>query len=88
MNIQNIFYAVESDEMNPPLPLVVLELERQGYKVKIEGLEVNAEDMEDKIFEDLERATNEFNVEITNEKSSQKFKIVFTDYHKFNFQSR
>ncbi len=88
MNIQNIFNTVEADEMNLPLPSIVLELERQGYKVKIEGLEVTAEDMVDRIFEDLEKATNEYNVEITNEKSTQKFKIVFTDYHKFNFQSR
>ncbi len=87
MNIQNIFNVVDADEMNSPLPSIVFELERQGYRVKIEGLEITAEDIENQIFEDLERATNEFNIEITNEGLTQKFKLVFTDYHKFNFQA-
>lgn len=87
MNIQNIFNFVEADEMNLPLPTIVFELERQGYNVKIEGLEVTAKDMDDQIFEDLEKAISEFNVEITNERLTQKFKLVFTDYHKFNFQA-
>jgi hypothetical protein len=87
MNIQKIHAAVANDEMNSPLPSIVYELENQGYKVKIEGLEVIAMDMEDKLFEDLERATNEFNVEINNESITQKFRLVFTDYHKFSFQS-
>lgn len=87
MNIQNIFNAVEADEMNSPLPSIIYELEKQGYKVKIEGLEVTAEDMEDQIFEDLERSTNEFELELlSNSEPSQKFNLVFTDYHKFNFQ--
>ena len=87
MNIQKIFDAVDDDEMNSPLPSIVYELEQQGYAIKIEGVEVTAGDMEDKLFEDLERATNEFEIEIFKERSTQKFKIVFTDYHKFNFQS-
>jgi len=88
MNIQKIFEAVEDDEMNSPLPSILWELERQGYKVKLEGVDVTAGDMEDKLFEDLERATNEYAIELLKEsEGSQKFKLVFTDYHKFNFQS-
>ena len=87
MNIQKIFESVEDDEMNSPLPSIIWELEQQGYKVKLEGVEVTAGDMEDKLFEDLERATNKFEIEILKEGLAQKFKLVFTDYHKFNFQS-
>jgi len=88
MNIQKIYAAVDSDEMNSPLPSIIFELEQQGYTVKIEGVEVTAGDMADDLFEDLERATNEFEIELTMDSEfSQKFKLVFTDYHKFNFQS-
>jgi hypothetical protein len=87
MNIQKIFEAIDEDEMNSPLPSIIWELEQQGYKVKLEGLEITAEDMEDKLFEDLEKATNEFNIEIAKENLTQKFKLIFTDYHKFNFQA-
>lgn len=87
MNIQKIFSAVADDEMNSPLPSIIWELEQQGYKVRLEGVEVTAGDMEAKLFEELERATNEFIIELTKEELAQKFKLVFTDYHKFNFQS-
>lgn len=88
MDIQKIFEAVNSDEINSPLPSIVWELEQQSYKVKIEGLEVTAADMDNKLFDDLEKATNEFELEIEKEEEkSQKFKLVFTDYHKFNFQA-
>jgi len=88
MNIQKIFESVDTDEMNSPLPSIVWELEQQGYKVKIEGLEVSALDMNDKLFEDLEKATNEYEIELLGDKGNpQKFKLIFNGYHKFNFQS-
>ena len=88
MNIQKIFESVNADEMNSPLPSIIWELEKQGYTIKLEGVDVTAGDMEDKLFEDLERATNEYEIELFKETgSSQRFKLVFTDYHKFNFQS-
>ena len=42
--------------------------------------------MTDKLFEDLERAANNFEIDILKDGTTQKFKLVFTDYHKFNFQ--
>ena len=88
MNIEKIFNSVREDEMNSPLPSIIWELEKQGYTIKLEGVDVTAGDMEDKLFEDLERATNEYEIELFKETgSSQRFKLVFTDYHKFNFQS-
>ena len=88
MNIQKIYSAVDSDEMNSPLPSIIWELEQQGYTVKIEGVDVTTGDIEDKLFDDLERATSELTFELLKENQPvQKFKLVFTDYHKFNFQS-
>ena len=88
MNIQKIFESVDADEMNSPLPSIIWELEQQGYKVKLEGLEVTASDLEAGMFSDLERATNEYEIELfKGTGSSQRFKLVFTGYHKFNFQS-
>jgi hypothetical protein len=88
MDIQKVFNAVTVDEMNSPISSIVYELEQQGYKIKLEGVDVTAGDMEDKMFEDLGRATNEFEIELLKEsEGSQKFKLVFTDYHKFNFQA-
>jgi hypothetical protein len=86
MNIQKIFKSVEDDEMNSPLLSIIWELEKQGYTVKLEGVDVTAGDMEDKLFEDFERATNKFYVEIIKEGLKQKFSVVFTGYHKFNLQ--
>jgi hypothetical protein len=88
MNIQKIFTAVDEDEMNSPLPSIIYELEQQGYKVKLEGLEVSSDNLDGNLFGDFERAVNEFELELTKEdEQHQKFKLVFTDYHKFNFQS-
>ena len=87
MNIQEIFNAVNEDEMNSPLPSVIYELEQQGYKVKLEGLEVTTDDLEEELFEDLERATNKFEIELLkNNKTEQRFNLIFTDHHKFSFQ--
>lgn len=87
MNIEKICKAVEKDEMNSPLPTIVHELEMQGYKIKLEGLEVTANDLDADLFYDLEKSTNEFVVEIEKEgEMNQKFKLVFTGYHQFNFQ--
>ena len=88
MNIQKIFDAVNEDDMNSPLISIVNELEQQGYTVKLEGVEVTSHDLDADVFNDFEKAANEFNLELLKQSSlEQKFKIVFTDYHKFNFQS-
>lgn len=88
MNIQKIFEAVEADEMNSPLHSIIYELEKQNYRIKLEGLDVTTEEIETRLFEELERATNEFEIELLrNSETAQKFKVVFTDYHKFNLQA-
>jgi len=87
MNIEKIFTVVSEDEMNSSLAIIVWELEKQGYAVKLEGVDVTADDMENELFSDLERATNELTFELINgSETKQKFRLVFTGYHKFNFQ--
>ena len=86
MNIQKLFEVVEAEEMNYPLITIIFELERQGYKVKLEGVEVTTKDMFDKLFDDFEKATNKFKIELMKDSEPpQKFLLEFTDFHKFNF---
>jgi hypothetical protein len=74
--------------MRSPLPSIIYELEQQGYKVKLEGLEASGNNFDEDLLGDLEQTVNEFEIELTKEnEQQQKFKLVFTDYHKFNFQS-
>ena len=88
MNIENIYKAVKADEMNSPLITICNELVKQGYDVKIEGVEIDTLDSETKLLEDLEKATNEYVIELIKDSiTEQKFKLKFTGYHEFNFQS-
>jgi hypothetical protein len=87
MNIEKVFNAVSKDEMNPPLPSILWELEKQGYSVKLEGVDVTADDIDSDLFADLEKATNEFTFELfKGNVKDQKFKLVFSDYHQFSFK--
>jgi hypothetical protein len=38
MNVEKIFNRVKEDEMNSPLISICGELEKQGYKVKVESV--------------------------------------------------
>jgi len=87
MNIENIYKAVEEDEMNSPLVSICYALEQQGYRIILEGVDVTSADLEDELFQDFERCTNEFSIElIRNNRTEQKLKLVFTDFHEFSFQ--
>jgi hypothetical protein len=87
MNIERIYNAVDFDERNSPLGAVCFELELQGYNIRLEGIDITTSDLNDSIFTDLEKSTNEFNIELLKDGLvEQKFKLVFTDYHKFNIQ--
>lgn len=84
MNVEKIFKAVQEDEMNSPILNICIEFERQGYIVKIEGVEINTDDFDHPSLEDFERSKNEFNFEIFRDKIlEQRFKIVFNEYHLF-----
>ena len=87
MNIQKIFNAVDEDDMSSPLITVCNELIKQGYDVKVEGVNIESLNSDSKLFEDLEYSTNKFEIVLLkNSLPEQKFKLVFTDYHEFGFQ--
>ncbi len=86
MNLEKIYNAVESDEMNSPLISICDELVKQGYTVLVEGVEICNDEMSNNLLNDLERATSEINFEITNKNTTESFKLVFTDYHKFELK--
>jgi len=84
MNVNKIYKAVAEDDMNSPLPIIVLELEKQGYKVKIEGVEVSSKEFDDELFSDFEESVTEFNFEVKkNDEPAMKFKLIYTGYHEF-----
>lgn len=88
MNIHKLFEVVETEEMSSPLITIIFGLEQHGYRVKLEGVEVTAENMYDNIFDDFEKATNNFEIEMMkNSEPLQKFLLEFTDFHKFNFKA-
>lgn len=87
MNIEKIYIAVQNDEMNSALGNICLELEKQGYKIKIEDIEITSEEIITGKAEYLEQYPNKYNFLIENsQKEKQKFSIRFTEYHKFIFE--
>lgn len=87
MNIENIFKALNEDEMNSALGIICNELERQGYEVIIENIEVTSEEIYEKKLPSLEELPEPLNIELVkNGEIEQKFAIDFTDYHKIIFK--
>ena len=84
MNIEKLFNAVSDDEMNSSLGLICLELENQGYQIKIEGIEVTSDEIFNGKAEYLELLPDKYIFEIVKESGTkQKFVIRFIDYHNF-----
>lgn len=86
MDLEKIYKAVDGDEMNSPLITICDELVKQGYGVNIEGVEFADDETCLNLFCDLECATNEINFEIIYKNTTESFKLVFTDYHKFELR--
>jgi hypothetical protein len=87
MNIEKIFSAVQNDEMNSALGTICLELENQGYKMKIEEIEISSEEIFNGKAEYLEQYPYRYNFVIENRAGEkQRFAIRFTEYHKFIFE--
>ena len=89
MNIEKIFSALEKDEVNSALGTICAELEKQGYTVKINNIEVTAEELFDKRLESLEQSSQDFNISLNkNNKYAQEFSIRFIDYHSIVFKPK
>jgi hypothetical protein len=54
MNVQKIFDALQEDQKSTALGIICGELEEQGYKVVLDGREVNSAEIFDGDHEDLE----------------------------------
>jgi len=87
MNIEKIFEVLEQDQMNSALGIICSELEDQGYKIEIEGIEVTSEEIFEEKLPSLEEVSEPLNIKLFNkEQEEQKFSIDFIDYHKVKFK--
>lgn len=86
MNIEKIFKILDSDEMNSALGIICTEIESQGYKIEIEGIEVSANEIFNNKIPSLEEVNMPLNIKlIKNGKLEQKFSLAFVDYHTVSF---
>ena len=84
MNIEKLYKVVEEDQMNSPISLICSELELQGYRVKLEGLDTSEAELDKDVFIDFENSVQGFQIEIfKNEYPVYRFNVLFTGYHKF-----
>ena len=84
MNIEKIYSEVTNDEMNSPLITICNEIFNQGYCLKIDGVVIEREDLDNSVLTDFEQSQINFNLFITDvNNQSKEFLLTFTDYHKF-----
>lgn len=86
MNLERIYSAVEEDEMNSALITICDELVKQRYKVFVEGVEFTNDEGFNELLIDLEENVSEINFKIIKSNFAERFKLVFTDYHKFELK--
>lgn len=82
MNIEKIFGALEEDEMNSALGIICSELESQGYKIEIEGIEVTSDEIFENKLAPLEEVVEPLNIRLFKDgNEEQKFSVKFIEYH-------
>ncbi|MCH8034847.1 MAG: hypothetical protein IH950_13960 [Bacteroidetes bacterium] len=87
MNIEKIYLALNSDQMNSALGIICAELESQGYKIEVEGIQVTADEIFENKLPSLEEVAEPLNIKLfKNGEEEQKFSIDFIDYHKVEFK--
>ena len=85
MNITKIFDALQNDEMNSALGIILNELEKQGYRVFVNGVYLKSYEIFENKHPDLEsRERLNFTIEKTGFET-QSFGIKFIEYHKIIF---
>lgn len=88
MNIEKLFNAVKEDEMNSAIGLICLELEKQGYQIKIEGIDITSDEIFNGKAEYLEQFPDKYIFEIIkNNYTKQKFVVRFIEFHQFILES-
>lgn len=84
MNVQNVYTALEAEDMNSALGIICTELERQGYVVRINDKLVSSQEFFEGSHEDLEQEFLPIKVSLYREENfEQAFVIEFTEYHDF-----
>ncbi len=87
MNIEKIYLELNSDQMNSALGIICSELESQGYKVEVEGIQVTADEIFENKLPSLEEVAEPLNIKLFKlGQEEQKFSIYFIDYHKVEFK--
>ena len=82
MNVQKIFDMLQEDQDNTALGIICAELEEQGYKVRIDGKDVNSAEIFDGGHKDLEDKPGPLNVALYRDGSmEQEFSLEFIDDH-------
>jgi hypothetical protein len=82
MNVQKIFDMLHEDQGNTALGIICAELEEQGYRVRIDGKDVNSAGIFDGGHKDLEDKLGPLNVALYRDGSmEQEFSLEFIDDH-------
>jgi len=82
MNVQKIFDILQEDQDNTALGIICAELEEQGYRVRIDGKDVNSAAIFDGGHKDLEDKLGPLNVALYRDGSmEQEFSLEFIDDH-------
>ncbi len=82
MNVQKIFDMLQEDQDNTALGIICAELEEQGYKVRVDGRDINSADIYDGRHKDLEDKLGPLNMVLYKDDSlEQEFSLEFVDDH-------
>lgn len=83
MNIQKIYKALNEDEDNSAIGIILSEMENQGYSVLVNDVPITGEAVFNGDKEDIE-ALNEMKISLLKtEKIEQEFYIEFVEFHDF-----
>jgi hypothetical protein len=82
VNVQKIFAMLQEDQDGPALGIICAELEEQGYKVRVDGKDVNSADIYDFRHRDLEDKLGPLDIALYRDGSlEQEFTLEFIDDH-------
>jgi len=82
MNVQRIFNMLQEDRDRSALGIICAELEEQGYRVRVDGMDVNSADIYGGGHKDLEDKLGPLNIELCRDGSiEQEFSLEFVDDH-------
>jgi len=82
VNVQKIFDMLQEDQDGSALGIICAELEEQGYRVRVDGKDVNSADIYDSRHKDLEDKLGPLDIALYKDGSlEQEFTLEFVDDH-------